>query len=172
MEENDRRQVVELLEQGRTALPAALAGVTDEAAARIPGPGQWSILGCVEHIAVSEDYLFAQILKATPAEVPVGSVEREAKMLARGTDRSRRIESPPEGHPRNAFPTLSTALEHFLNSRQRTLEFVRASEDDLRSQITWHPILKDANCHEMLLSMGLHVLRHIKQIEEIRASVA
>jgi DinB superfamily len=171
MELNERREILALLEQSRAALLAALDGVTGERASRIPAPGRWSILGCVEHVAISEDYLFAQIGKAAPSPTPATNPVREAKMLAFGTDRSRRIESPPEGHPTGAFPTLAAALNHFLDSRRRSIEFVRSNQEDLRSKVTWHPILKQANCHEMLLSMGLHVLRHVKQIEEIKSEV-
>ena len=169
---SERKQILALLEEGRVALPAALAGVTGEAATRIPGPGRWSILGCVEHIAISEDYLFSQIAKATPSQTPAINPEREAKMLARATDRRRRIESPTEGNPTGAFPTLAGALSHFLVSRNRTIEFVRSNTEDLRTKMTWHPILGAANNHEMLLSICLHALRHIKQIEEIEAELA
>ncbi|HXR39268.1 MAG TPA: DinB family protein [Terracidiphilus sp.] len=172
MEAHERQEILALLEQGRAALPAAVEGVTDELARRIPGEGRWSILGCAEHIAVSEDYMFAQMGIATTPETPVINREREAKMLARGTDRSRRMESPPEGHPTGAFPTLGAAIAQFIESRDRTIAFVRDCQEDLRAKVTWHPILKEANCHEMLLSIGLHALRHVKQIEEIKAELA
>jgi hypothetical protein len=172
MEANERQEILALLEEGRAALLAAVDGVTDERARRIPAPGRWSILGCVEHVAISEDYFFAQIAKATPSKTPLINLEREAKMLARGADRSRRMESPPEGHPTGAFPTLAAAIHHFLDSRRRSIEFVERNQEDLRSKVTWHPILKQVNCHEMLLSMGLHVLRHVKQIEEMKGEVA
>ncbi|HEY1159160.1 MAG TPA: DinB family protein [Terracidiphilus sp.] len=171
MEANEKQEILALLEEGRRALPAAVDGVTDEMANRIPGAGRWSILGCAEHIAVSEDYMFSQIGKAAAAMGPAINLEREAKMLARGTDRNRRMESPPEGHPTGAFPTLAGALEHFLESRERTMEFVRDCKEDLRAKVTWHPILGAANSHEMLLSMCVHVLRHVKQIEEIKAEL-
>src|ERR1700677_814962 len=156
MEANERAQIVALLEQSRAALLAAVDGVSDERARRTPAPGRWSILGCVEHVAVSEDYFFSQIAKATPSETPSINLEREAKMLARGADRSRKMESPAEGQPTGAYPTLASALKHFLESRNRSIEFVLSNQEDLRAKITWHPILKQANCHEMLLSMGMH----------------
>jgi hypothetical protein len=172
MEANEQQQILALLDQGRAVLLAVVEGVTDDEANHIPGPGRWSIFGCVEHIAISEEYLFAQIAKATSPQSPAINPSREAKMLARGTDRSRRMESPPEGRPAGKFPTLSDAVENFLESRKRTVEFVRADPPDLRSKMTWHPILKDANCHEMLISICVHVLRHVKQIEEIKAELA
>ena len=172
MEAKEKLEILEMLEQGRTALPAAVEGVTEEMARRIPGEGRWSILGCAEHIAISEDYMFSQIGIATAPETPLINREREAKMLARGTDRSRRMESPPEGHPAGAFLTLGDAVAHFLKSRERTIAFVRGCEEDLRRKTTWHPILKECTAQEMLLSIGLHALRHVKQIEEIRAELA
>ena len=171
VEASERQQLVELLEQGRKALQASLDGVTDEMASREPAHGSWSILGCVEHIAISEDYMFSQICQSTLPQTPLMNPEREAKMLARGTDRSRRIESPPEGHPSGTFATLAAALAHFKESRDRTMEFVRSYQEDLRGKVTWHPILKEANCYEMVLSIGLHVLRHVKQIEEINVEL-
>ena len=166
-----KREVLALLEQGRAALLAALEGVSDETAAHTPGEGRWSVLDCVEHMAVSEDYLFSQIGIATSSEGPLTNETREAKMLAFGADRSRRIESPPEGHPKGIFRTLPDAVDHFLASRKRTMEFVEANEEDLRTKATWHPILGVANSHEMLLSIGVHCLRHVRQIEEIKADL-
>jgi hypothetical protein len=171
MDENERHQILALLREGRAAVPAAVADIDEELARRIPAPGRWSILGCVEHIAFSEDYLFAQMGKAIASSSPAINPEREAKMLARGTDRSRRIESPPEGHPAGAFHTLSAAIVHFLESRDRTIEFVQNYRGDLRAHMTWHPILGNANNYEMLLSICVHALRHVKQIQEIKTQL-
>jgi hypothetical protein len=55
------------LEGGPVALSAALDGVSAELALRVPGPGKWSILECVEHLALSEAYLFSGIQAAQVA---------------------------------------------------------------------------------------------------------
>jgi hypothetical protein len=171
IETAERRQTLELLERGRTALLDAVDGLSELEASRMPAPGKWSILGCVEHLAISADYLFAQIASARTSDAPVLNPDREARMLSRGTDRTRRMESPPEAHPAGAFPTLAAAIGHFLASRQRTLDLVRSDPSDLRSRMSWHPILKQANCHEMLISISVHTLRHVKQIEEVKAGL-
>jgi hypothetical protein len=49
---------------------------------------------------------------------------------------------------------------------------VRDNKDDLRRRIATHPIMGTVNCHEMLLSIAVHTLRHVQQIEEIKASLA
>jgi hypothetical protein len=171
MEIAERQQILALLDEGRTALLTSTKDVSAETASRSPGDGKWSVLGCVEHLATSEDYLFSQIMAATQSQTSLTNETREAKMLRFGADRSRRIESPPEGHPKGTFRSLSDATDHFLQSRKRTMEFVEANQEDLRTKATWHPILCAANSHEMLLSIGVHCLRHVRQIEEIKAEL-
>jgi hypothetical protein len=171
MTEQERQQILASLEQGPAELRKALQGVTDEMAALSPVPGSWSILGCVEHLVISEDYLFRQIIESAHADAPIINERREAAIPVRGLDRSRRMESPPQGVPNGLFPTLSGAVEQFRANRERTIHFVRENTEDLRSRITSHPIMGTVNCHEMLQSIAVHCLRHIKQIEEAKAAL-
>jgi hypothetical protein len=171
MTEQEREQILASLELGRSALPLALQGVSEETAARTPAPGRWSILGCVEHLVISEDYLFQQIVTAERVSTPLINEKREAVMPIRGLDRSWKMESPPEGCPNGRFRALSEALNQFLAYRERTIQFVRENHEDLRCRITTHPIMGTVNGHEMLLSIAVHCLRHIKQIEEVKAAL-
>jgi len=168
---DEKREILARLDRGRKALVDALDGVTAEVAARAPGPGRWSILECVEHIVSSEDHLYGQILKATAAAEPVTDARREALILVRGTDRSQRYKAPEPSQPRGKFTALPAALDHFLESRERTIHFVEANREDLRARITTHPLLGTVNCYETLLLMAEHPLRHVQQIEEIKAAV-
>jgi hypothetical protein len=171
MTEQERQEILSSLEQGKAELRNALQGVTEEMAAHAPALERWSILGCVEHIVISEDYLFRQIIQAAQADAPVINERREAAIPVRGLDRSRRMESPPQGAPSGLFRTLSEAVERFMANRERTIKFVRENTEDLRSRITSHPIMGTVNCHEMLLSIAVHCLRHTKQIEEAKAAL-
>ncbi len=171
MNEQERQEILSSLEQGKTAMRTALRDVTEEMAARAPAPESWSILGCVEHLVISEDYLFRQIIESARADAPLTNERREAAIPVRGLDRSRRMESPPEGAPSGLFLTLSEAVERFMKNRERTIQFVRENAEDLRSRITSHPIMGTVNCHEMLQSIAVHCLRHVKQIEEAKAAL-
>jgi len=68
MTEQERQEILSSLESGKAALRNALQGVTEEMAARAPAPGSWSILGSVEHLVISEDYLFRQIIESAHAD--------------------------------------------------------------------------------------------------------
>jgi uncharacterized damage-inducible protein DinB len=171
MKESERNEILAFLQRGSTALADAVQDVSDELAARIPGPGKWSILQCAEHVAITEEGLFSLILASRLADAPQVNAEREAKIVARGADRSRRVESPEDVRPAGRFETLVQAFQHFLASRERTIEFAKTCDEDLRARIAPHPLLGMVNCHEMLLLMAAHPLRHARQIEEIKAAL-
>ena len=172
MQPHEKRAMLESLESGRQALIDALHGVTGEAAARRPAPGRWSILECVEHLAIAEDYLFGQIAIAHHVDIPMRNERREAAIRARGADRTRPAQSPDVGKPTGRFATLAEALRHFLDSRARTIRFVENNSADLRSEVTSHPIIGTVNCYENLLIIAAHPHRHAAQIAETRSALS
>jgi hypothetical protein len=172
MREEERQAILTSLEQGSEALRDALHGVTEELAVRVPAPGRWTILQCAEHVAVAEDHLFSLITASKQTETPLINKRREALILTFGADRSTRRESPEAAKPTGRFSSLSEAIQHFRAGRERTIQFVNANKEDLRSRITLHPLMGTVNCHEILLLMAVHPARHAKQIEEIKASGA
>jgi hypothetical protein len=171
MNESERQQILDSLGKGSTALFEALQDVSAKSAVRIPGPGRWSILQCVEHVAVSEDHLFSMIIESRRT-APVINGQREAWIVANGADRSRRTESPADCQPTGRFATIQEAVSHFQASRVRTIRFVLSNNEDLRSRIASHPIVGTVNCLEVLLLMAVHPQRHARQIVEIASESA
>jgi hypothetical protein len=172
MDSAEKRKMLDDLEAGSQALRDALDGIGQEQAAVRPAPDRWSVLDCVEHLAVVEEYLLGRLESAQPALEPVGTALREARIAERGADRSRRVPAPEMAHPRGRFATLVEALGHFQSMRARTVRFVENCRLDLRRQATTHPLIGAVNCHETLLMMAMHPVRHAKQIAEIRAAVS
>jgi len=172
MDTRERQQLLESLETGRDALTAAVARLAEDVAAKSPAPGRWSVLECVEHLCLVEDYLFAQIAASTPSEMPVGSRFRENNILKRGADRTRTLEAPEVARPTGRFPTLAEALKTFVSSRDRTIAYVQSLQEDPRMRIAHHPLIGDVNCYETLLIMAIHPQRHAPQILEIRDALA
>jgi hypothetical protein len=75
--------------------------------------------------------------------------------------------------PRGSFPTLADALQALQKDRQRTVQFVKDhAGEDLRSRVTSIPPFGTLNCHDVLLLMAAHMVRHAIQIEEIKAALA
>jgi uncharacterized damage-inducible protein DinB len=171
MEDREKANVVADLELGRKALLDALSGVSEDAAKRVPSEGRWSILDCVEHLAVAEQGLFAQILAGQAAVAPTVNERREAGIRAGGADRSRPFQSPEMALPTGRFNTLAEALRRFAATRERTVEYVKGCEEDLRAKTMVHPRLGPVNCFETLLLIAVHTFRHTQQIEECKAAI-
>ena len=173
MEDGERRVMLRLLAEGSEALRSAVAGVDDLDAARKQADGGWSVLDCLEHVAVTESALFAGIRNATPAGAPQPNPEREAKISTRALDRGRFIAAPEIVVPAGRFVTASDAFAAFQSARADTVRWVETFPGDPRSWITTHPMVRTpVNCWEMLLMIALHPKRHAQQIVTIRAVVA
>jgi uncharacterized damage-inducible protein DinB len=172
MREEERQAILASLEKGSAELRAALEGVTEEQAARVPGAGKWSILQCVEHVAAAEDHLFSLITASKHSDTPLINEQREVLIATFGANRNNKRESPAAALPRSRFATLHEAVQGFRANRGRTIQFVYENQEDLRSKITTHPLMGTVNCYEVLLLMAVHPARHAQQIVEIKAALA
>jgi hypothetical protein len=126
MQTDEKAVILNELELGRDAFLEAVRAVPEDLAATSPAPGRWSVVECVEHIAVSEDFLLTGITQAKPSGAPVVNARREAAILARGADRTNPLISPEVGRPTGRVTTLADAIESFLAVRERTIRFVEA----------------------------------------------
>jgi uncharacterized damage-inducible protein DinB len=161
-------ELIEKLQLGRDRFAASLDGIDNETAARKPAAGSWSILQCAEHVAIVEANLMRR-LEHESLSLPEGPQRNiESVILQRGVDRSRRVEAPEHARPTGRFATLQHALAAFHAARAHTIEWVAASEFDLRRRMAQHPAFGTVTGYEMVLFMAMHPMRHALQIRELR----
>jgi hypothetical protein len=173
MQALEKQELLEALDAGRKALREALFGVDDALTRETPKSGGWSILHCVEHVAISEQYLLRRLRCARIAAESLENRAREAKIVERATDRTRKIDAPQMSMPRGRFDSVGAAVEAFEAARAKTICYVDQCSDDLRRWATDHPLIPGpVNCYEILLMMAAHPARHAKQIAEIREKLS
>jgi uncharacterized damage-inducible protein DinB len=169
----EQEEMERVLREGAEALAEALRDVEDGIAAMRPRPDAWSILQCVEHIALTERGLLECLREAKPAEASHADPLREARFQDLALNRARRIEAPALVVPGRACDNLQAARNAFDAARSETLRFIAEFDGDLRSWLTLHPLItRPVNCYEMLLLIALHPRRHAQQILEIREQLA
>ena len=168
MDKQEQIEILKALRCGQRAFLDALNGITEDLAAKRPRPERWSVLECVGHVALSEDFLRSLVMHAEHVSVPVINKVREDGILVRGADRTRPMVSPEAVRPTGRFPSLSDALQYFLVSRSETIRYLENCSEDLRSMLATHPLLGSVNCREIVLLMAVHPHRHAKQIHEVR----
>ena len=171
MLEPETQEILTRLDEGRKALSEGLAGVDEQMAVWKQAPASWSILECVEHVVVSEEFLLGRLVAARASAPALPNSTRESMIWKRGIDRTTRVESPAVGRPCGRYLHLQDAFTSFLAVRERTIDWVGGQEGDLRSRLTDHPLIPEpVNCHEMLLVISVHPRRHADQIKAIRIS--
>lgn len=168
----DRDRAVQYLEQTRDGVVAATKSLSDAQWKFKAAPDRWSVADTLEHIAVSEEFLLANV-KNSVMKAPAGPADRDtakidALVLAAVPDRSRKAQAPPELVPKGRW-TPAEALEHFLKSRAETIAFVQ-STPDLREHVSDSPIGQKLDAYEWLLFIGAHSERHTKQIQEVKSN--
>jgi hypothetical protein len=137
-----------------------------------PAPNVWSIAECAEHIAVSEDLLLDSLpkLMQSPAE-PRKRAEAKGKdelVLKAMVDRSRKFQAPEMLVPAHRWHNQAALVEHFRESRDRTLDYVRTTEDDLRDHFFEHPVFKTLDAYQFILTVSAHSQRHTMQLNEVK----
>jgi adenylate kinase family enzyme len=140
-----------------------------------PAPEVWSVAEVAEHIAVSEDTIFGMITERImkgPAE-PDKKAEVQGKdqvILEKVVDRSVKVQAPEMLRPTHRWSTQQALLDHFKESRDRTIAYVQNTQDELRSHFGDHPLLKALDGYQWLLLLSAHSHRHTLQIEEVKAN--
>ena len=166
---NEKQQLLDALRESRDALVSSLDGVSDAEALWTPGPGQWSILECVEHVAIAEPLLFRGVSRGKPITEPApDDLTREERFRSGALDRSRKLTGPEPVQPHGRFASVSEAVAHFVAAREQTIAWVESCSEDLRSKSTMHPLFGRITCQECLALLIGHPARHAAQIREIR----
>jgi hypothetical protein len=172
--QEDRDSALKYLESTRQGIVDATQGLSANQWNFKPAPDRWSIAEVVEHIAAAEDYLegnvTANVMKA-PARTGNDDVKAIDEMVLKGVpDRSHKVQAPEPLKPTNRFGSPEGSLKHFLESRQRTEDFLK-NTNDLRAHATDSPMGKQLDAYEWILFVAAHSDRHTKQILEVKSDL-
>src|SRR5580658_1183496 len=130
----ERAYLIEQLEQSKKNMLASIQGVTEAQWKFKPAPNVWSVAECAEHIILAEDFIFGgsqQILK-TPvvARLETANAEADKKLVAMIQDRSKKATAPEPITPSGRFATPEDAAKEFTARRNKTIEYVKTTQDD------------------------------------------
>jgi hypothetical protein len=168
----EREKALGLLNRSRQTLLDAVNGVTENQARWKPAPDRWSILEYAEHLAVSDDALVALIKRSlsTPAQPETEAQRRERETKIRETPIPRGANHAPEMlQPGGRFASLAEAVAAFLAARERSLEYARTTQEDIRSHFTGHSVLGPLDGYQWLMGNARHAETHAGHIRELRA---
>ena len=142
-----------------------------------PAPDRWSVAECAEHIALSEDFIFNGLVKEKVLNTPATPEKREAAkgkddlILKAVQDRSQKFKAPEPLDPTKRPMPPEDSIKLFLESRARTIDYIKTTQDDLRDHFFDHPVpaIGTLDGYQWVLSISGHTRRHTLQILEVKA---
>ncbi|MGH2566484.1 MAG: DinB family protein [Ginsengibacter sp.] len=167
----ERKFAIDHLKQTQADLVAAVQGLSDVQLNFKPAPDRWSILECVQHIMLSSKSLWESQQIAMmerndsnwKASFPDDSV---IKLLE---DRTHKAQAPEPLKPvHSPYKTLDKTLKVFNKDRDKLIDYVRTSRDDMRNHFikAWLDVF---DTYQWILIISAHTNRHTQQINEVKA---
>jgi hypothetical protein len=174
MTPEERTALLDLLNKTKQDFIQSIKGLSQAQWDFKPGPFSWSVAQTSEHIILAEGYIFSysqQVMKA-PAQERTShtGAEEDKAVMAKVGDRSHRIMNPAAIAPKGRFQTPADAIAAFTEARDRSIEYVKATKDDLRHHLTPDGSGGQLDAYEFLMLMAGHSGRHTVQIKEVQAN--
>jgi hypothetical protein len=168
----DRDRAIAELTASRQQFLDSVAGLSPAQWNFKPDANTWSVAECAEHIAVSEDVIFGSVTKIVqgPADPDKKSAVTDDFILKGVADRTHKFQAPEVLRPTHRFATTQETIDHFKQSRERTIAYVRDTQDDLRGHFFDHPVLKTLDTYQWILLLSAHSQRHTAQLNEVKAN--
>lgn len=169
----ERKKAADFLKEVRQGVLDATKGLSEAQLKFKPAADKWSVEDCVKHIAQSQQMLWDGVaagLKnpATP-EKRADVKWSDADVIKNIESRANKVKTSPPMEPLNTpFKSLSEAWDAYNKSTDKLIEFVNATNDDLRNHV--NPMgFASFDSYQMILFIGAHAQRHTQQMNEVKA---
>ncbi len=171
----EKGQVVLMLGESGGAFTAAFRGVTGGQFHFKPAPDRWSIAETAEHVTVAETgsgkLIRGKLVRdATAPELLAQTVGAEERVDGRLAKRDQPFPAPDFVLPTGRWTTPDEMMAVFEESRQATIDFIKTTEHDLTTFAVPHPALGPLNGLQWGYFLVRHCVRHIEQIDEVKAA--
>src|SRR5262249_56390281 len=156
---DERQAAIKYLEETRQKVLDSLKDLSDAQWKFKSAPDRWSAAEVAEHIAVSEETLLGLVtdrVMKSPATPEKKEAAKGKDELIRNsiTNRSVKAQAPEMLRPTNRFKTRQHTIKAFNSSRDKTIEYVKTTQDDLRTHFMPHPIFKNLTPYQCSLLLS------------------
>jgi uncharacterized damage-inducible protein DinB len=174
-EQEQKAYLLNYFEQTSKQLQEAVEGLTEAQLSYRPTAGHWSISQCLEHILLTEKFLFQEVkdlFSLPPNPERKNEVEVTDEGLIKGmTDRSFKAQASEEVSSKEVgnLKDPSEAIHQHNRQKAEIVAFINGRPiEDMRGRISDSPF-GPVDGYHFILYIPAHTVRHIKQIEELKA---
>lgn len=139
-------------------------------------PDRWSIRDNIEHLINVEGVVWEIIHKTLQSESVANGKsditdEAISAKLAIRSETTPRFKAPESLQPSGKYKDFQETFAAFVNEREKTIQFVKKTKEDLRHHFSSNPVLGNLDTYQWTLFISAHTVRHTLQVEEILADV-
>ncbi len=169
----EREAAIKYLEETRLKFLDSIKNLSEAQWKFKAAPDRWSAAEVAEHIAISEETLLKlvsqQIMKSPAAPEKKEGVKGKEELLRKALiNRSVKAQAPEMLKPINRWTNRDELVKAFNASRDQTIEYIKTTQEDLRSHFGPHPFFKDLDAYQWLILLAGHSERHTLQILEVK----
>jgi hypothetical protein len=170
----ERDQIIQLLKDSQAEFVAAVSALSDQQWRWKPAPERWSIGECAEHILLAETVIFNKAQTAmnnSPAGDWETATQGKTELLMREVlSRLGKADAPGIVVPTGALDRAAI-MGRLADARAVTLKFVEETQLPFKQHLAEHPFpaFNTLNAYQWMLCVPLHHMRHVRQIEEVKA---
>ncbi|MFS1513093.1 DinB family protein [Chengkuizengella sp. SCS-71B] len=160
---------MEFVTEIRNKLIQSVEDLNDEQINQKQTNDDWSILQVLHHL-----YLTEHVIQAGFKHVIQKNKQNQTtiKSFEIVTNRTIKREAPDYTQPTDQYMSKQEILSLLSESRDQLIGILNNIEDSLLSHLSMsHPLLGRLNLDQYLEFIGIHEQRHIKQIEDLKASM-
>lgn len=171
----ERKFLVQQLKNSKEDLQESVKGLSTSQLEFKSAPDKWSIKQCVQHLALTEEGLWAWAegtLKSPAAPEKRSEIKMsDEDLLKTMNNRSQKAQAVEQFQPDKApWQTTNEALDAFKQKRKQIIKYVKTTTADVRSHVAQSSYFGAVDAYQQLLLIAAHTQRHIQQIEEIKSS--
>ncbi|MGW9684450.1 DinB family protein [Flagellimonas sp. 2504JD1-5] len=167
----DKKLALDMLHRTWEELEATLEPINESDLRIVPKDGGWSILNCLEHLALVEPVLLAEIKKMLKTNKPNLSKDLSANdglIITYITDRTKKVGTakPFEPMEKNRHKGKADFLKEIKIARTAMIQLLTETKSDLRHLFGPYPY-GEADAYQQFIIAAAHSYRHVMQIQEI-----
>lgn len=168
----ERAAVIDMLEENSRKFLYGIERISETQWQFKPAADKWSVAETAEHITLSEGLLLSiaqESLKSADDGKKATALEgKEKSVIERLKDRSQKADAPDVIRPTGKFATRKDLIEAFKLAREKTMIYVKTTNDPLKNHIVSHPLFGELTAYQWLVMIPAHANRHVDQLEEVK----
>jgi uncharacterized damage-inducible protein DinB len=169
----EKKSATKFLKETEDGVLQSIKGLSEAQLKFKPAEDKWSVEDCMKHIAATEMGLWKMtegtIAQASNPEKRADIKMTDEEVMKNIEDRTNKVKTFTPFEPQNTgFKTMEEAVASFKENRGKLIGYIKGTDADLRNHVATLPV-GSFDCYQMILFIGAHSNRHMKQMEEVKA---